>query len=308
MDDDAIVCYNCHKKGHKANKCPEKEKGKDERKCYRCDKVGHIAHYCWEDEKNAHKRPANWKSSRVASETAASATDSVADTAAMVHSTPHKAGMRNAKQASKAESVRMGNGADVKATTIAQIPGVICDKDGRELKEVVLDSLTHLPGAKYNLFSLSKMIRQGGWKLHGDNEAIWIEKDGVEIRFDIIIPTPRGALYCMRYKRKPEAVVRTEEIAMSAVDQDDMSVTKEKDLQGHCRNDKAQLEAKSKIGVVSEPRLQCETCAKRTKANVHSRKQRMPEKAKEKNVPMIERRERKNVPMIERREKECAYD
>jgi hypothetical protein len=45
-------------------------------------------------------------------------------------------------------------------------------------------------------------MRQGGWKLHGDKEAIWIEKDGVEIRFDIIIPTPKGALYCMYYKRQ----------------------------------------------------------------------------------------------------------
>jgi hypothetical protein len=33
MDGDEIVCYKCHKKGHKANKCPEKEKGKDERTC-----------------------------------------------------------------------------------------------------------------------------------------------------------------------------------------------------------------------------------------------------------------------------------
>jgi predicted nucleotidyltransferase len=62
------------------------------------------------------------------------------------------------------------------------------------------------------------MMRQGGWKLHGDKEAIWIEKDGVEIRFDIIIPTPRGALYCMYYKRQPEVAMRAEEIAMSAMD------------------------------------------------------------------------------------------
>jgi hypothetical protein len=218
----------------------------------------------------------------------------VADTAATVHSTPHKVGMRNAKQASKADSVRMGNGADVEATTIAQIPGVICDKDGHELKEVVLDSVTHLPGAKYNLFSLSKMIRQGGWKLHGDNKAIWLEKDGVEIRFDIIIPTPRGALYCMNYKRQAEAVVRDGEIAMSAVDHGD--------LQGPCSDDEARLEAKSQIGVVSEPRLQCETCAK-TKANVHTRKHRMPERASKKNVPMIERKVRKKVPMSEHRER-----
>jgi hypothetical protein len=57
--------------------------------------------------------------------------------------------MRNAKQALKTDSVRMGNGANVDATTIAQIPGVIRDKDGRELTVVMLyrqcDTLTGSP-------------------------------------------------------------------------------------------------------------------------------------------------------------------
>jgi hypothetical protein len=163
----------------------------------------------------------------------------------------------------------------------------------------VLDNVTHLPGAKFNLFSLSKMMRHGGWKLHGDKEAIWIEKDGVEIRFDIIIPTPRGALHCMYYKRQAEVAMRAEEIAMSAVDQDvKMSVMKVQDLQGHYSDDKARLEAKSTIGVVLGPRLPCEACAK-TKANAHTRKKRQPERVTEKNVPMIEHRARKKVPMIE---------
>jgi hypothetical protein len=175
MNGKGIICFKCGEEGHKASNCPENGKGaamKDKRTCFGCGKVGHIAPKCWEDDKNASKRPANWKSSRVASETAASATDSgsrfeyllcgmcfendvellndpniwVADTAATVHSSPHKVGMRNAKQASKMDSVRMGNGADVDATTIAQIPGVVCNKDCCELKEVVLDNVTHLPG------------------------------------------------------------------------------------------------------------------------------------------------------------------
>jgi hypothetical protein len=138
------------------------------------------------------------------------------------------------------------------------------------------------------------MMRQGGWKLHGDNVTIWIVMDGVEIRFDIVIQTPRGALYCMNYKRHAEAVVSTGEIAMSAVDNGD--------LQDHCSDYEARLAAKSQLGVVSEPRLQCKICAKAT-ANVHTRQHGMSEKASKTNVPMIEHRERKKVPMREHRER-----
>jgi hypothetical protein len=58
------VCYNCKKKGHKANKCPDKEH-KDEKgtrpkgngdkfngKCNNCGKVGHKEANCWEKEEN----------------------------------------------------------------------------------------------------------------------------------------------------------------------------------------------------------------------------------------------------------------
>jgi hypothetical protein len=155
----------------------------------------------------------------------------VADTGATVHSTPHEVGFRNTKAASPTDLVIMGSGADVGAKTIAQLPGVVCDKNGCELQEAVLDDVTHLPRAKFNLFSLSKMTRHGGWKLRGDKEAIWIEKDGQEIRFDIIILTPKGALYCMYYKRASK-------MAISAMDQGTkMNIMNAHDLLGHCSKD-----------------------------------------------------------------------
>ena len=222
------MCFKCNTKGHKASNCPNNGKNrgspnKDKnKKCHRCGKFGHISSNCWEDEKNADKRPANWKSAALnGSEKAVAAIESgnkiefllcnmtfpdhvdilndpnvwIADTAATVHSTPSDVGFVKAKNATKSDAVTMGNGVDIGAVKLAQLSGVICDKEGRELQKVTLDEVTHLPRAKFNLFSLSKMTRMGGWKLNGNKEAIWIEKDGKEVRFDIVIPTPKGALW-----------------------------------------------------------------------------------------------------------------
>jgi hypothetical protein len=141
---------------------------------------------------------------------------------------------------------------------------VVCDKNGQELKEVVLDEVTHLPGAKFNLFSLSKMTRHGGWNLHGDKDALWIEKDGVEIRFDIIIPTTKGALYCMYYKRKNE-------MAMSVTDQGaKMDIMKAHDVLGHCSEEMTRAAARSMGWVLLGSWKPCKACtvAKAQQKNV----------------------------------------
>jgi hypothetical protein len=211
------VCFKCGGKGHKASTCPKNSRGKgrssdkkEKRRCYRCGKEGHIAPNCWEDEKNVHKRSTDWKSAGTGgSEKAVAAVDAgnkvefllcgmsfpshadilndpnvwIADTAATVHSTPSDVGFVKPREVSKADAVIMGNGVDVGAVKLAQLPGVICNKEGRELQEATLDKVTHLPGAKFNLFSLSRMTRIGGWKLKGDKEAIWIQKGGKQVRF-----------------------------------------------------------------------------------------------------------------------------
>ena len=83
----------------------------------------------------------------------------IADTVATVHLTPHSEGLKDTKAASFSDSVTMGNGTNVRVKMIMQLPGMICDKHGNELKTVVLNEMTHLPQAKYNLFSLSRMVR-----------------------------------------------------------------------------------------------------------------------------------------------------
>jgi hypothetical protein len=141
----------------------------------------------------------------------------------------------------------------------------VCDKEGHELHEAVLNEVTYLLGAKYNLFSLSKLVRHSGWKLNGDKDALWIRKGEQEIRFDIVIPTPKGALYCMYYKRAGE-------MAMSVTDSGTkMNIMKAHDLLGHCGEDMTRSAAKLMGWVLSGPWIPCESCA--------------ITKAKQKNVP-----------------------
>jgi len=168
------VCYNCKKKGHKANKCPDKEhkdgkgtrpKGNGDKfngKCNNCGKVGHKEANCWEKEENKHKRPEGFKSR--SAETAASAVDNgsrvefllcgmtfptdqailmdpnvwIADTAATVHNTPHMDGMTNLRDAEKSDAITMGNGISEKAVKIANINGVMCDMHGVEIAKATM--------------------------------------------------------------------------------------------------------------------------------------------------------------------------
>ena len=53
---------------------------------------------------------------------------------------------------------------------------------------------------KYNLFSLGTMMKKG-WQMSGDDQGIIISKGGIQLVFDIIIPTPKGILYAMYLKR-----------------------------------------------------------------------------------------------------------
>ena len=57
-----------------------------------------------------------------------------------------------------------------------------------------------VPDSQFNLFSITKRQKMG-WKLGGDKNAIWIEKEGLKILFDIKIETKEGVIFAAYIKR-----------------------------------------------------------------------------------------------------------
>ena len=298
------VCYNCNKKGHAANRCPEKEaksegakKAKFNGKCSNCGKVGHKAADCWEKEENKHKRPKGYKTANErssGSETGASAVDGhgpkiefllcgmsfpndveflndpnvwIADTAATVHMTPHREGLTNVRKATVSDAITMGNGTAENALEIGDIIGTICDKHGNELGTGKLTDVTVLPTGKYNLFSVTQMLKKG-WKLSGNDQALTLAKGDCEISFDIQIPTPKGKLFAMYVKRHENREVGN---ALRDGKTVRMNFNEAHDKLGHMSNTLTKATAKQLgwqlIGAIKP----CESCA--------------IAKAKQKNVP-----------------------
>ena len=85
------------------------------------------------------------------------------------------------------------SGNSVKGNKVGKLRSVISDKYGNEEKSMTIKAVVHMPGSKFNLFSIAKRLEEG-WKLFGDSNKIWIENGHDKITFDIKIKTPKGAI------------------------------------------------------------------------------------------------------------------
>ena len=180
----------------------------------------------------------------------------IADTGATVHSTPHAAGMVDIKRASGMDSVTMANGASVKATIIGNINGTICDKFGNEVCVSQMRDVSHLPHAKFNLFTISKMQNKG-WLLFGNKYKIWIEKEGRKVTFDIKIPTPKGAVFAIYLK--PANSIET---ANAITDVKKMTIQQAHEWLGHIGEDAVRKIVKAMNWIILPGQLSpCEACA-----------------------------------------------
>ena len=63
----------------------------------------------------------------------------------------------------------------IKGNIVGSMPSIICDRNGKEIEHVTVQDVVHSPEAEFNLFSITKRLKDG-WKLGGDANAIWIYK------------------------------------------------------------------------------------------------------------------------------------
>jgi hypothetical protein len=234
-------CYKCGEVGHRAADCTKREadgyngRKKFKGKCNNCGKYGHKKEDCWELDKNKSKRPDGYKV-KSTTETGMTGANSglstdeefmlltnstnnkefltgerlledpnlfIGDTGGTCDMTAHIIGLQNVQEAKKSDDSTDASGNTMRATKIGKVRGKICDKFGKEVQSVTLPNVAYMPNTKFNLFSISQRA-QKGWKVEINKKEMTLTKGDQRVIFDIIIPTPKGALYCIYIKRDGE--------------------------------------------------------------------------------------------------------
>ena len=78
---------------------------------------------------------------------------------------------------------------------------IICDQFGQELSRITLTNASCSKSNNFNLFSIGQYLINR-WKLSGNSKGLELIKGKKKIRFDIIMRTKKGALYCVLMKRE----------------------------------------------------------------------------------------------------------
>jgi hypothetical protein len=198
----------------------------------------------------------------------------IGNTAATTHSTPHTQGLYDMKKSTAKDSVRMGNGKSESASSIGKLTGTLCNRHGDKLIQSTMQAVTHLPTGKLNLFSLTK-IQKNGWLLHGNNKAIWLTKGDDKITFDIIIPTPEGMVFAVYFNRNEEiASMSVNATGPTEAAPVTMSIEQAHTKFGHTNEEDTRKTAKELGIVLTQGTLRpCEACtvAKAKQKNVIKR-------------------------------------
>ena len=108
------------------------------------------------------------------------------------------------------------------------IPCVHVEKDGNQVGEVIITDVDHLPEGNFNLFCLTRLQKKG-WIFSGNADYIKLQKGGNSLLFNIVVNTPKGALYVGKFCRRGG-----DEVMGGAVDKAHIySINKAPTLLGH---------------------------------------------------------------------------
>ena len=287
-------------------------------KCRGCGGVGHKNDDCWELEKNSAKRPKNWKSkltTEAGMGAAAADTDKedvefmlcsfdrsefsesvrhqlsnpnivIADTGASVNVSGSAQGLVNKRNARKGVSVMMGNGQSHSPDVVGDVKVTQYGKDGTRRNNLLWKDVHVSKHFEYNLLSVTKYMKEG-WNLTGTETEMTLTKGEAVLKFDILIKTGQGNLYCAYFKRNiaENASVAAEgkKVVKPVVKEKTITVKKAHCQLGHMGEAKTRAAAKGlKFRILRGVLKACEACA--------------IAKAKQKNVPKTSSSPKSTVP------------
>ena len=179
----------------------------------------------------------------------------ICDSGASNHSTNSDAGARNKRETTSASLGHVGQA--VKATSSIDVSGYFLGKDGKPGLKACLKDASFNAMLNFNLMSLTRMLVNGWRVTKGDETGIQIAKGDHVIDFNIVIPTPKGAVFACRFIRN------TDLAAVSTEGQVRMNINKAHALLGHGDENTTRQTAKA-LGWVITPGAMapCEHCAK----------------------------------------------
>jgi hypothetical protein len=126
------------------------------------------------------------------------------DSGASSHSTAYQHGMTNMVDATSSDGIVVGNNQVNTVKSIGDIPGIFYNKFGDACVSATLTHVSYSRDNAFNLLSFPQLLMKG-WTLSGKGDVGTVTSpDGIEINFDIIIPTKRGRVYATYFKRVNE--------------------------------------------------------------------------------------------------------
>jgi hypothetical protein len=96
-------------------------------------------------------------------------------------------------------------GQAMKPNMEVDLPGIYCDKNGKELFAVKLHNLDVILESHYNLVRIKQLMEEGHSMKAKNKDGITAQKGGQVIKFNIRVKTPKRVLWCAYIKRKEPA-------------------------------------------------------------------------------------------------------
>ncbi len=122
---------------------------------------------------------------------------------------------------------------------------------------MIITDVSHLPEGNFNLFSVTR-LQNKGWTLTGNAYYIKLEKGKKSLLFNIVINTPKGALYVGKFSRKGGDEV----MGGAANNAPTYNIKKAHELLGHNNeNDTRQMASHLGWTITRGPLGVCESCA-----------------------------------------------